>query len=123
MVDSVNAQAAAALIKGMSPYFQAASRELGTPARDFQATMVKAIQSMLKTPVVERDIPLREKVISYAILPMPDLQLEDLTVAQKHLLRMGPQNTVKIQSKLRDVALALGVPADQLPQQTIYTRK
>ncbi len=123
VVDSIDAQAAAALIKDLRPYFQAASRELGTPARDFQATLIKAIKEMLKTPVVERDIALREKVISFAIAPLPDLQLEDLTAAQKHLLRMGPKNTVKIQGKLRDIALALGVPASQLPQQRIYTPK
>ena len=122
-VDSVNAQAAATLIKDLRPYFQAASRELGTPARDFQSTLVKAIKETLKTPVVQRDIPLREKVISFAIAPLPDVELEDLTAAQKHLLRMGPKNTVKIQGKLRDIALAMGVPGDQLPQQKIYTAK
>lgn len=123
VVASVDAQAAAALIKEMTPYFQAASKELSAPPRDFQATVVKAIESLLKTPVVERDIPLREKVISFSIAPLPDVQLEDLNAAQKHLLRMGPKNTVKIQAKLRDIALALGVPPDQLPRQKIYTAK
>jgi hypothetical protein len=123
VLDSVDAQAAAALVKDLRPYFKAASRELGVPDRDFQSTLVKAIKEMLKTPVVERAIPLREKVISFSIAPLPDLQLEDLTAAQKHLLRMGPKNTRKIQNKLRDIALALGAPADQLPQQKIYTQK
>jgi len=123
VVDSIDARAAGALIKDMNPYFQAASKELGAPPRNFQATLTKAVKELLKTPVVKRDIPLKEKVISFAIAPLPDVQLEDLTAAQKHLLRMGPQNTVKIQAKLRDLALGLGVPADQLPQQRIYTVK
>ena len=98
VVDSIDARAAGALIKDMNPYFQAASKELGAPPRDFQATLTKAITELLKTPVVERDIPLKEKVVSFAIAPLPDVQLEDLTAAQKHLLRMGPKNTVKIQA-------------------------
>jgi hypothetical protein len=123
VVGSIDAQAAAAFVKTLDPYLQLAAREMGTPPRDFQATLVKAIKGLLQTPVVERKIALQEKVVSYAILPMPDLKLEDLTAAQKHLLRMGPKNTTKIQSKLRDLALALGVPADQIPQQKIYTAK
>jgi len=123
VIQSLNAQAVASLIKELAPYFQAASRELGSPPRDFQATLVKAIQELLKTPVVERPIQLREKVISYALEPSGDLQLESLSAAQKHLLRMGPKNTNRIQGKLRAIALALGVPEDQLPQSRIYTAR
>jgi len=33
---------------------------------------------------------------------------------------MGPQNTRKIQNKLREMAAALGVPENQLPQPQVY---
>jgi len=46
---------------------------------------------------------------------MADEDLENLSDAQKHLLRMGPQNTRKIQNKLWEMAVALGVPKSQLP--------
>jgi hypothetical protein len=121
VVDSIDAEAAAAVIKDLDPYLKLAAREMGTPPRDFQATLKKAIKGLLATPVVERKTLLRRKVVSYAILPMPDLQLENLTAAQKHLLRMGPRNTRKIQGKLRDLAIALGEPAEQLPQQKVFT--
>ncbi|MBI5240500.1 MAG: DUF3014 domain-containing protein [Elusimicrobia bacterium] len=123
VVGSIDARAAASLIQSLGPWFQAASGELGAPPRDFHATLLKAIGSLLQTPVVERDIPLKEKVISFSIAPMPDLQLEELTAAQKHLLRMGPKNTAMVQAKLRELALALGAPAQSLPQQRIYTAK
>lgn len=123
VVESIDAKAAAALIQALGPWFQAASRELSSPPRDFQATLGKAIVSLLQTPVVERDIPLKEKVVSFAMAPMPDLGLEELPAAQKHLLRMGPKNTVKVQAKLRELALALGMPASQLPQQRVYTAR
>jgi len=45
-----------------------------------------------------------------------DAALESLTPAQKHLARMGPENTRVIQDKLRRIALAMGIPGDRLPQ-------
>jgi hypothetical protein len=46
-----------------------------------------------------------------------DANLESLTAAQKHLLRMGPRNVRIVQLKLRDIAAALGIPAERLPPQ------
>ena len=51
---------------------------------------------------------------------MVDENLEDLDDAQKDLLRMGPQNIRKVQNKLREMALALGVPENQLPKARVY---
>ncbi len=114
---SVDAQAAASLFKDLKPVFQAAYQELGYQNRDFEDTMIRAMQELLKTPVVEGRIRLNEKVISYS---MADEHLEALSPAQKHLVRMGPKNTAKIQAKLRELAKALGVADDQLPAPTTY---
>jgi len=85
---------------------------LGYPNEDFQNTLIRAIRELLGTPLVEGDIVLEQAVATYQ---MADEDLEDLSDAQKHLLRMGPQNVRKIQSKLREMAVALGVPENQLP--------
>jgi hypothetical protein len=37
-------------------------------------------------------------------------ELEGLSRAQKHLLRMGPQNMQTLQAKLRELQGALGLP-------------
>jgi len=42
--------------------------------------------------------------------------------AQKDLLRMGPQNIRKIQKKLREIAVALGVSENQLPRSKGYPK-
>jgi hypothetical protein len=105
------------LYKGLKPLFQEAYRDLGYPDRDFQDTLIRAIQEMLQTPVVEGDIFLEE---GFGIYSMKDEDLEDLSDAQKYLLRMGPENTRKIQNKLREMALALGVSENQLPQIHVY---
>ena len=45
-----------------------------------------------------------------------DPSLESLSSAQKVLMRMGPQNARVVQDKLREIGLALGIPADELKQ-------
>ncbi len=86
---------------------------MGYPEEDFDKTLDEAIVELLKVPVVKGEILLESKVISYA---MADPKLEDLSEAQKHLLRMGPENVRKIQAKLREIGLALGIPENKLPK-------
>ncbi len=102
---SVDAQAAASILKELKPVFQQAYEELGYQHSNFEDTLIRAMQELLKTPVVKGPIPLKEKVISYS---MADEKLEDLSPAQKHLLRMGPKNTAAIQAKLREILKAMG---------------
>ncbi len=103
----------------LKPLFQEAYRELGYPQKDFHSTLIRAIQRVLEAPVVEREVLLKEegKGVNYLYV---DDGLEDMNEVQKHLLRMGPKNTRKIQQKLREIAQALGVPENQLPQTQIY---
>jgi hypothetical protein len=106
--------------KELTPLFQEAYRELGYPQGEFQAVLIHAIKELLLTPVVEGDVRLKEAVLSYW---MVDDSLEDLSEAQKHLLRTGPQNTRKIQKKLREMALLLGASEAQLPKSKAVTAK
>jgi len=123
---SLNAEGTVRVFKEFKPLFQDAYRELGYRDRDFQDTLIRAIKELLRAPVVEGDILLEddgEKVISYLAVTMADEKLEDLSDAQKHLLRMGPKNTAKIQGKLREIAQALGAPENQLPKSRVYYSK
>lgn len=117
---SLDAQGAAKLVMELNGPFQAACRELDCRVPDFKETLVRAIKGLLQTPVVSGEIRLNERVISYS---MADPKLEGLNAAQKHLLRMGPQNTAKIQGKLREIAKALGLAEDQLPRSQLYSPK
>lgn len=108
---SLDTEGSVRLFRQLKPVIQEAYRDLGYPDRDFQDTLVKAIRELLRVPVV-KDVLVQKKVVSYG---MVDPQLEKLSQAQKHLLRMGPDSVQKIQSKLRELALALGVPSSELP--------
>ena len=63
---------------------------------------------------VDGPVGLKPKGIGYAFA---DERLEGLTAAQKQLLRTGPRNVRIIKERLRRIALALGIPADQLPSE------
>jgi hypothetical protein len=114
--DSVSTAGCARLYAGLRPLFQAAYRELGYPKEDFHQTLQKAIVEILKVPVVDEPIALEKKISSYAII---DSKLEDLSSAQKHVLRMGPENLQLIQVKLREIGLALGFADAQLPKSKV----
>lgn len=110
--DSLDTEGTVRLYKQLKPVIQEAYKELGYPDTDFQDTLTRAIVEILRVPTV-KDILLEKKIISYA---MVDPELEGLSQAQKHLLRMGPENILRIHSKLRELAQALGIASSRLPR-------
>jgi hypothetical protein len=111
-VDSVDPQAAARVYSTLKPRIEEASQELGSP-QPFDQTLERAIVRILRTPVDAGDQGLRPKGAEGFSYANPDY--EGLTSAQKLLIRMGPRNARLVQNKLREIALALGIPADHLP--------
>ncbi len=104
---SLDPRAAVGLYRQLQPLCEEAYRELGHPPGRFDDVLAKAIQTLLATPVVEGEIELTPKVVTYAFA---NPRLEALSPAQKHFLRMGPRNVRLIQGELRTLAGALGVP-------------
>ena len=115
---SLDTQECAKLYWDLKPLFQEAYLELGYPTQHFHDNLTDAMVELLKTPVVDGDLMLEKKVVTYK---MVDPKLEQLTLPQKHLLRMGPRNVRKIQAKLRELALAIGFPESELPQPVVYS--
>ena len=108
---SIDAAGAAKLYAMLKPRIEEAQRELGTPD-PFDRTLERAIVALLNTPVLDGSERLKQKGIGYGYA---DDRLESLTPAQKQLLRMGPRNVRVIKTKLRDIAIALGIPPSHLP--------
>lgn len=102
---SLDTKGTVTLYKKLGPALQEAYQELGYPEANFDDTLKKAIEELLKVPVVDEEIQVEKKVVTYT---MVDPELEKLSAAQKHLLRMGPDNVERIQSKLREMSQALG---------------
>jgi len=112
-VAGLDARGTARLYATIKPRIAEASRELGNPTGDFDPVLERAIVELLRVPVVEGDVLLTPKTVSYAFA---DSRLEDLSAAQRQFLRMGPRNVRMIQSKLREIALHLGIPSSRLPK-------
>ena len=117
VASGIDARAAAALLGIWQPRIHQAYRELGYPDADFSRTLRTAFQELLSTPKVEGRPALVPEGVGYAYA---DPELEDLSSAQKQLLRMGPRNMEPVQEKLREMAFYLGFPASQLPETPIY---
>ena len=118
VVRSLDATAAVRLYRAIQPLLQDAYNELGYPGVSFDDTLVKAMAELLGTPVVNGPIGLSAKVLSYV---MTDDVLEALSQAQKQLLRVGPKGVETVQTKTRELAAAMGIPASRLPASRTYT--
>ena len=111
-VASIDADGAARLYSTLKPRIEEAHAELGTPGTPFDRTLERAIVQLLGAPIPEEPVLVVPRGIGYGFI---DPQLEELPAAQKQLLRFGPRNARIIQNKLREIALALGIPASRLP--------
>lgn len=104
---SLDAGAVAGLYRTLEPLFEQAHSELGLSERSgFRDTLSRAIAVLLAAPVVEGPIRLRAINVNYAF---EDPALEKLSPAQKQVIRMGPENTRRVQRKLTEIAAALGL--------------
>jgi hypothetical protein len=112
-VAAIDAKGAARVYQTLKPRVDEADRNFGGNG-NFDPELERAVGELLKVPVVEGDVALRQAGIGYAFA---DPKLEGLSRAQKQLLRMGPQNVRAIQGKLREIAAALGIPDSRLPAQ------
>ncbi len=107
---SMDADGSARLYGTLKPRIEEAARELGVSP--FDRTLERTIVLLLSTPVVDGPIRVEPRGIGYGFA---DPKLEALTAGQKQVLRMGPHNLRVVQTSLRAIALALGIPAERLP--------
>jgi hypothetical protein len=109
-VGSVDAQAAARLCAALKPRLEEAYAELGR-TEPFDLMLERAILTLLGTPLPFGDIRL---VSAGAVYDYEDETLQRLNPAQRQLLRLGPDNMRIVQDKLRQIALAIGLPPERL---------
>ena len=110
---SIDPQGAAKLYSQLKPRIEDAYKELGRPDSTFDQTLERAIVMLLKTPLVEGRVPIQPS--GAVVYRFADPALEKLTPSQKLLIRFGPDNQRAVQTSLRNIALALGIPAERLP--------
>jgi len=111
--ESIDPAGAARVYATLKPRIQEAYGDLGMPPDTFDRALERAIISLLQTPVVQD--PVRVETKGGVNYRYADDRLENLTAAQKQLLRTGPRNVRAVQAALRRLALALVIPGARLP--------
>lgn len=101
---SLDIGASVALYHDLEPLFEQAYAEIGDPRTTFRETLGEAIDRLLAVQVPGGDVELVRHATHYRFA---DPELEALSPAEKHLLRMGPANAEKVQQKLRFLRSAL----------------
>lgn len=112
-IASLDTNGSAAAYDRLKPLIAVAYKDLGHPDGDVDAALQKGIINLLEAPVVEGPIFLDQPAVAYQF---SDSQLAGLLPAQKQLIRMGQRNERLIQGKLRELAVAVGIPASSLPE-------
>ncbi|RYZ39108.1 MAG: DUF3014 domain-containing protein [Myxococcaceae bacterium] len=122
VLGSLDASGAALVYRELKPLLDQAYREIAPPGQGFEATFGRAVQHLLAVPVSPGPVEVESKGAVY-VYTAPEL--EGLSRAQKHLLRMGPGNIRIIQAKLRELRTALNLPTpapttpEPLPDQEV----
>lgn len=114
-VSSADPQDVARLYATLKPRIQEAYADLGFPDRSFDDALERAIVTLLRTPIPSGSIAVVPNGAALAYR-FDDPALEQLTPEQKLLIRFGPDNARTVLRALRNIALALGIPPDRLPQ-------
>ena len=99
-----------ALYRELKPLIDEAYAEIGPRGRSFDDRLDAAFDQLLAVPVLEGPVRVNQLVVTYA---WADEELEQLSSAQRHLLRMGPENVSLVQGKLEELRAALAAPAPE----------
>ncbi len=100
LVDSLDADATAALYKRLYPQFQKAYEDLGNPDGYFNDRVIEVIDHLLSVPPAPATIELLQPSVYYTFA---DPTLEAESAGRKLLLRMGPGNAARVQAKLKEI--------------------
>ncbi len=89
------------------PLFDQVFKEFAYPAEyKLEDIFLKAAASVIEAPVIETRLALNRDSVRYKY---SDIKVESLNAVKKQMLRMGPENTKKIQAKLRELVEAVAV--------------
>lgn len=105
IVESLNAKAVVESYRTIQPRLDEAYRALGRSDAGVDQAVDVALQTLIDTPLPAE--PVRVIPGSGATFAYADGQTEQLLPVQKQLLRMGPDNVRRIQTRLREIQSAL----------------
>ena len=101
---SCDADDLAVLLERLKPLVERAHEDLPWKRSDFESTLLEAMDHLLVTPIPDGPIQVERRTVTYAFA---DSTLESLSDAQRLLLRLGPDNALRIRRQLRELRTIL----------------
>ena len=101
---SLSTENGARLYRQLYPLFEEAFAELGVPNVTFDDLTSQAVDNLIAAQVPASPPAVAPSTAMYAYT---DSRLEARSPAEKHLMRMGPQNAARVQAKLRELRDAI----------------
>ena len=108
IAERLDAKATVALYVRLYPLFQQSYRQLGYGDAQFNDRLVAVIDHLLQAPIAPQPVPLAQDRVFYTFA---DPELEGRSAGHKALMRMGPENSDRIKSKLREIRAELAAQA------------
>ncbi len=105
--DSIAVDDAVELYRGFQPRLEAIYGDLGWAGEDFESRLREAVDHLLDVESISGPFELEQRAIVYAYA---DDRVEQLSDAQKQLLRMGPANSRRLLAKMHELREAMGWP-------------
>ncbi|GAB1267172.1 DUF3014 domain-containing protein [Aurantivibrio infirmus] len=106
VLEELDSRAAVKAYRRFLPLFEEAYAQQGLDTGGFNQVVLRVIDNFLATPIVEEELILVQPKVFYQF---QEIALEELPGSQKLLLRMGPENTRRIQTKLREIKALLSM--------------
>ncbi|XXF81404.1 DUF3014 domain-containing protein [Myxococcaceae bacterium GXIMD 01537] len=104
---SMDVEKTARVYGELKPLINRAYAEIAPPGQTFDGTLARAMEHLLAVPMPQGEQAVTERGALYVFA---DPSIEGLSRAQKQMLRMGPANAQRIQTKLRELKGALNLP-------------
>ena len=104
MIESIDTGKAVAAYVHFYPLFQEAYLELGYPNGYFNDRLVEVIDHLLAAPEAKGQPKL---VAPHVLFEYADPDLEERSIGQKILVRVGPENEARLKAKLREIRAAV----------------
>jgi len=107
---AIDAAAVGRLYGKLRPYLETAFREIARPGKTFDGAFTSAVDRLAAVPIPDgpREVVPMAVGTGYA---WKDPKLEALSPAEKHLLRMGPQNARAVVEQLKAFRAAMNAQA------------
>ena len=101
---SVDSRRLVALYKRFYPLLQKTYQDIGYPDRHFNDRVIQAIDDMLSAPSPAGPVLLDQPRVLYEF---SDSSIERRSVGQRMLVRLGPQHSARLKTKLREIRALL----------------